>query len=93
MIPLAATIGRNAKNRRHLLRIPYALAGVALLIIAGAALACGGAEYSAPASSASAPYIPPAAPASLPPEAGGTDNPNDSAYSLTYYEGYGESVH
>lgn len=24
-----------------------------------------------------------------PPEAGGTDNPNDGAYPLTYYEGYG----
>ena len=148
-------------NLRHSIRIPYAIAGVALLFIAGVALACGGASYtaSAPAapassssatsgaastaqriaatraaatantktittqsaqsapsptemvktaevvtesasSSAPAPTMAPvpasvgaSAPAgaapTLPPEAGGTDNPNDGAYPLTYYEGYG----
>ena len=30
----------------------------------------------------------PASP-TIPPEAGGTENPNDGAYPLTYYEGYG----
>ena len=135
-------------------------AALALLLIAGVALACGGASYTAPAapasssssatsgtastaqriaatraaatantktittqatqsapspteavkmaevvtesasSSASAPTMAPvpasvgaSAPAgaspTLPPEAGGTDNPNDGAYPLTYYEGYG----
>lgn len=125
-------------NLRHSIRIPYAIAGVALLFIAGVALACSppaspGAPASAPASgttsstaqriaatraaatdntktvvtpaaqsapSASSPTMAPvtasvgaSAPAgaspTLPPEAGGTDNPNDGAYPLTYYEGYG----
>ena len=117
--------------------IRIAAMAAAPLLIAAAALACGGmaespasssqSQASAPAGRASAPQpiaatpasasAPPAATAAesapsdaaarrqsaaataapaamaagpaIPPESGGTDNPNDGAYPLTYYEHYG----